>query len=77
MSDPVPRIPKATEFEQAIADALYPIKAYDLSDVCTSLGLQPPDGGDSFASKNGYVLQRLKPLSEDQLIATARKVQGR
>ncbi len=70
-------MPKATELEQAIADALYPIKAYDLSDVCTSFGLKPPDGDDPFTSKNGYVLRRLKPLSEDQLIEVARKVQAR
>jgi hypothetical protein len=47
----------AATLRAAIITALYDISAYELEDVCTGLGLRPPDEGErAFSSKRLYVI---------------------
>jgi hypothetical protein len=59
----------------AIAEALYPISAYQLADFCDDLDM-PPAGPDDhpMSSKRAYVRVRLKTLDTDALLAMAHKV---
>jgi hypothetical protein len=53
---------------EAIADALHPVKSYDLPEVCQSFGLAEGDEQEAFASKRGYVRGRISDYTHDQLI---------
>jgi hypothetical protein len=65
----------ASRLRAAIVDALYPVSAYDLEDVCTSLGLAPPEEGErAFDSKARYVKRRLHGLSVSELLALGTRV---
>ena len=68
--------PGATaRLRDAIVDALYPISAYELEDVCVGLGLPGPDEGESaFASKRAYVRRRLFGWQLADLADLARRV---
>lgn len=64
------------KLREAIANVLLgEVKAYDLAEVCSGLGL-PNDGGDPWYSKRVYVLGKLQNLDVDTLLEVAEKVIG-
>lgn len=62
------------QLREAIADALYPIRSYDLPEVCQSFGLAEGDGQEAFASKRGYVRSRISSYTQDQLFELGARV---
>lgn len=69
----VPRISRL-KLRDAIAEALYPISAYELADVCDELGMLPAPNVDPMNSKRTYVKSRLKGLDDSAMLAMARRV---
>lgn len=66
----------AAQLRLAIVEALYPISAHDLDEVCTALGLEPPREDESpFSSKRRYVSRRLYGFSFSELVDLARKIE--
>ncbi|GIF01568.1 hypothetical protein [Paractinoplanes rishiriensis] len=57
----------AIQLREAIADALHPVRSYDLPEVCRAFGLADGDGEEAHASKRGYVRSRISDYTEDQL----------
>lgn len=58
----------------AIVEALYPISANILSDVCEAFGLEPGTRDQAFSSKQRYIATRLLKLSREQVLAVAERV---
>ncbi|MER9845386.1 abortive infection family protein [Mesorhizobium australicum] len=58
----------------AIVNALYPVSANLLADVCEAMGLEPGTRSEAFSSKQQYVNRRLMKLSPETLLDVARKV---
>lgn len=58
----------------AVVNALYPISANVLADVCESLGLEAGTRGEAFSSKQRYVGTRLLKLSRVQILEVAQRV---
>ncbi|GAB1584074.1 hypothetical protein [Phyllobacterium phragmitis] len=58
----------------AVVEALYPISANILADVCEALGLEPGTREQAFSSKQRYVATRLLKLSREQMLEVARRV---
>ena len=52
----------------AIAEALYPVSAYKLPDVCRSFGLADGDSDEAMGSKRSYVRHRISDWTLDQLL---------
>jgi len=50
------------QLREAIADALHPVKSYDLPDVCRAFGLAEGSEDEAFASKRSYVRSRILRL---------------
>ncbi|NEA23127.1 hypothetical protein [Actinomadura bangladeshensis] len=55
------------QLRESIADALHPVRSYDLPEVCRSLGLADGDGEEAHNSKRGYVRSRISHYTQDQL----------
>lgn len=66
--------PPVAGLRQAIVDALYPISANLLADVCLSFGLAPGTRDEAFNSKKSYVMKRLAPLAAAKVLDVARQV---
>jgi len=64
----------AMQLRDAIADALHPVKSYDLPDVCGAFGLAEGNGEEAYASKRGYVRSRIHDYTEDQLLELGSRV---
>lgn len=64
----------AAQLRIAIANALYPISAYELADVCVTLGLDASDGDDPFNSKRKYVSRRVAAKNLAELTEIAKRV---
>jgi len=62
------------QLREAIADALYPIRSYDLPEVCRSYGLAEGDGEEAHYSKRAYVRSRISDYSQDQLIELGTRI---
>jgi hypothetical protein len=63
------------KLREAIAEAMYPISAYDLAHACDALGMPPgPPGDEPMASKRRYVRNRLATLGSAELAEMARSV---
>jgi very-short-patch-repair endonuclease len=62
------------QLREAIADALYPVRSYDLPEVCQSFGLAQGEGQEAFASKRGYVRSRISGYNQDQLLELGTRV---
>lgn len=63
------------KLRDAIAEALYPISANDLADVCDELGMPETDPDiQPMASKRSYVKTRLKGLNDNAILLVARRV---
>jgi hypothetical protein len=58
----------------AVVDALYPISANILADVCEALGLEPGTRDQAFSSKQRYVATRLLKLTKEQVLVVAQRV---
>lgn len=60
----------------AITEALYPISAYELADICVAFGLAPKgaDEDEPFSSKRGYIKRRVNTMPRDDLLDLAREV---
>lgn len=60
----------------AITEALYPISAYQLADICVAFGLpaKGPDEEEPFASKRSYIGRRVNTMPREGLLDLARKV---
>ncbi|MBY3093331.1 abortive infection family protein [Rhizobium laguerreae] len=58
----------------AVVEALYPISANMLADVCESLGLDPGTRDQAFSSKQRYVATRLLKLSREQILEVSQRV---
>ncbi|MDH4989105.1 abortive infection family protein [Aminobacter anthyllidis] len=58
----------------AVVDALYPISANILADVCEAFGLEPGTRDQAFSSKQRYVATRLLKLSREQVLEVAQRV---
>lgn len=63
------------QLRSLVVDALYPVSAHKLPDVCVRFGLAAGTGEEAFRSKRTYVESRLSPLPFDRLLAVARAVQ--
>jgi hypothetical protein len=65
-----------TQLVDAITEALYPHSAYDLPDICISVGLEGPIQGEDPAmfSKRKYVKRRILKMGVDELFAVAEKI---
>lgn len=59
---------------EAIADALYEEKSYNLPKVCEDLGLASGNEEEAFSSKKSYVLRRLSDKDEEFVRTLAYKV---
>ena len=57
----------------AIVEALYPVSANILADVCEALGMEPGTRDQAFRSKQQYVATRLLKLSREQVLAVAER----
>ena len=57
----------------AIVQALFPISANMLADVCEAIGLEPGTRDQAFASKQRYVATRLLKLSREQVLEVAHR----
>ena len=64
----------AMQLREAIADALHPIRSYDLPDVCRAFGLADGTGEEAYASKRSYVRSRIQDYTEDQLLELGSRV---
>lgn len=78
-SDPMPPLPEKlnrTNLSQAIAEALYEVKAQYLAVECVRLGLAPQgsDEPEPFHSKIGYIQRRTLAMEVPQLVDLAQKV---
>lgn len=62
------------QLRDAIADALHPVKAYDLPEVCRGFGLADGDAEDAHQSKRGYVRSRIAHYTQDQLCELGARV---
>lgn len=62
------------QLREAIADALYPVRSYDLPEVCRSFGLAEGDGEEAHYSKRGYVRSRISDYTKDQLLELGTRV---
>ncbi|MFD1364418.1 hypothetical protein [Actinoplanes sichuanensis] len=58
---------EAMQLCDAIAEALYPVSAYKLPDICRALGLDDGDVSEAMASKRSYVRNRIDSWTTDQL----------
>ena len=65
---------RAAELREAIADALYPIKAYQLPRVCERSGLAAGGADEAMASKRWYVLRRIEEWETPRLVVLATRV---
>lgn len=60
---------------QAIIDALYPIKAYNLADDCVFFGLEPVgENEDPYRSKTAYIDARVRRKTLAELLPVAEKI---
>lgn len=57
-----------------IASAISDAKAYEVPDLCVSVGLESGTEGEAFSSKYAYAKKRLALLRPEQLIETARSL---
>ena len=62
------------QVRDAIAEALYPVKSYDLPEVCRAFGLADGDTDEAHGSKRSYVRVRIQDYSEDQLLELGSRV---
>jgi hypothetical protein len=60
--------------KQEIAGTLAGVKSYNLPRACIELGLEAGDESEAFASKNKYVLKRVRSLAREETIVLGRKV---
>lgn len=65
---------RAHELRQAIADALYPLRSYQLPRVCGRYGLAPGDEEEAYASKRWYVLRRIEDWDTPRLVTLAVRI---
>ncbi len=65
----------SAQLRSLIVDALYPVSAYKLPDICVSVGLPSGTGEEAFQSKRTYIEKRLRPLPYARLFEVARAVQ--
>ncbi len=64
----------ASDLRAAIANAIHPITARLVPDVCERYGLAPGTYDEAFSSKRVYVLKRLTPLPRGEVLKIAREV---
>ncbi|MDA0639803.1 hypothetical protein [Nonomuraea ferruginea] len=62
------------QLREAVADALHPVRAYDLPAICRAFGLEDGDGDDAHYSKRGYVRARISDYNQDQLCELGARV---
>lgn len=62
------------QLREAIADALHPVRSYDLPEVCRALGLADGDIDEAHASKRGYVRGRILEYTQDHLVELGTRV---
>ena len=62
------------QIRDLVADALYPINAYQLPSVCERFGLEEGNPSEAFSGKIRYVMNRLNPLSHEKVIEVAKEV---
>ncbi|WP_431946881.1 hypothetical protein [Micromonospora marina] len=80
LADPFTRAPLAStgtsamQLRDAIAEALYVVKSYDLPEVCRAFGLADGDVEEAHASKRSYVRSRTQDYSKDQLLELGSRV---
>ncbi|WP_111167314.1 hypothetical protein [Spongiactinospora gelatinilytica] len=55
------------QLREAIADALHPVRSYDLPQVCRAFGLDDGEGEEAHYSKRAYVRSRISHYTQDQL----------
>ena len=62
------------EMKNKIIEELYKFSAYQLPNVCESIGLEPGDGEEAFQSKRRYVLNRIQSLNKKEIIIVLRQL---
>ncbi|WP_188196635.1 hypothetical protein [Nonomuraea sp. SYSU D8015] len=62
------------QLRDAIADALHPVRSYDLPAVCGAFGLDDGDGEEAHYSKRAYVRSRISHYTQDQLCELGARV---
>ncbi|WP_433530971.1 hypothetical protein ACQPYA_02245 [Micromonospora sp. CA-263727] len=65
---------RAHELREAIANALYHLKSYQLPKACARYGLAPGDDDEAYASKKWYVLRRIEEWDTPQLVTLAVRI---
>lgn len=74
MSSHRDRLKFEAQLREAIAAALHQVRAHDLPEQCTLLGLADGTGDEAFRSKRLYVTSRLKQHTETTLLELAHRV---
>lgn len=62
------------DIRDAIAASLHSVKAYDLPELCTKLGLEVGTEEDAYRSKRTYVRSQLRNHNFNELLALAKSV---
>lgn len=65
---------RAIDLREAIADALYPLKSYQLPAVCERYGLAPGTEEEAYGSKRWYVLRRIEEWQTPALVSLAVRI---
>lgn len=65
------------EMKNKIIDELYKFSAYQLPNVCESIGLEPGNSSEAFQSKKRYVSNRIQGLNKQEIIIILRQLADR
>ena len=57
------------EMKNLIVDELYNYSAYELPNICSSIGLGEGTGDEAFKSKRKYVSSRINSLNKNEVIS--------
>lgn len=66
----------AIQLRDEIAEALWPVSATKLPDVCQAFGLEDGDVDEAMGSKRAYVRSRTSDYTLDQLVGSCTCVSG-
>ena len=65
------------EMKNKIIHKLYNFSAYELPNVCESIGLEPGENSEAFQSKKRYVSNRIQGLNKQELINVLKQLSDR
>lgn len=65
------------EMKNIIIDTLYDYSAYELPNICSSIGLEDGTGEEAFKSKKRYVSARINSLNKEEIISVLHQMRER